>query len=952
LSGFLGGGSQGAIRWGAGLDTTNFDQGINKVKTGMNSLASPTQQLNANLTKQNTLLGQTATQTKTLGTSVRDMGSRFGSFAVGISATTTSVLALGAGFRDYNDAQIAVDRQTRRVSLAQEALVKANDKLQKLQDKGITSGKAYAQAQLDVAQANSFLKTQTELLGERQETLFDTQSRFVATLAPAIIGTVGSMTMAFKDLGLNFGKLKGAFTSVGGIIGNFVGSLTGVGAAGVTAGAGSTVAATGIKGIDVSAKSAAFSVKGLVGALGLIAIPVAGLLLGKEALDVNADAAARLGVETKSLTQRMLEGDKQFGKSKAEVEDYGKEVDKFRSGPIGGMLAVVGDLIMSIPGVSDAVKGLAVATGSGVVPTKQLSDFEKELAINAAEVARVMGPMAGIIAKVGEETAMAIGPAEQWVKQLIEEKMKNVEALKSLHDLAAAHGVTLSPAIRGSVEDIKAYLKVALGYTELQFKATASVGTFAKAQVSAGVAITTATSVLEDAKTKLQDFNTETNKSIQVNALHKASLLAFVDANMKLPPSINLTTSELEAMTVSIKQAELGLEGGADAAKILSDAFNKQLAPALATFQGAIGADKFKDFKKALKDLPGFSDFGKGAKKELTNILKDMRDVGKVAKEVGTDISAGLLGAFEGMSEKGLGKVIKELTKDITEMSKIDIDARQFAGITDFLDKAPNKAEAFKQIPISLGMMQDAMADNVVTSQEAEAVMAKFNEETGKTPAVVNKSSAAFQVFGTSSASARGEIDAVTGSIDVMKSHFAETIPVVTINVDQPLDMIGEIKRGWDKVAGQVEKKIPKIKANADQALDMIGETKRGWDRAAGQIEKKVPKLKINADQALDMIGEVTRGLQKIKDKTVTVTVRQSGSASAQEGMHETLSQDTMIAAHKGERVDIGRGGLSNNSSGGFGGNMIVEIHEHRDTMTDIRRYKAQMGKNRYRFGF
>jgi len=191
-------------------------------------------------------------------------------------------------------------------------------------------------------------------------------------------------------------------------------------------------------------------------------------------------------------------------------------------------------------------------------------------------------------------------------------------------------------------------------------------------------------------------------------------------------------------------------------------------------------------------------------------------------------------------------------------------------------------------------------------------------------------------------------------------SSISKTIPKATINIDDGLGMIGELKRAWDRVAGQIQKKVPKITVNADQALDMIGETKRGWDKAASQIEKKVPKLKVNADQALDMIGEVTRGLQKIKDKTVTVTVKQSGSGlrTAQHGMHEMLAQDTLIQAHKGERVDIGSGSgetrpspPSSGGGGGHGGNDTFLFNLHFGDKEIVRKVKRELGRQVYSLG-
>ena len=40
-------------------------------------------------------------------------------------------------------------------------------------------------------------------------------------------------------------------------------------------------------------------------------------------------------------------------------------------------------------------------------------------------------------------------------------------------------------------------------------------------------------------------------------------------------------------------------------------------------------------------------------------------------------------------------------------------------------------------------------------------------------------------------------------------------------------------------------------------------------------------------------------------NRTITYRYRTVGTRPAQSGMHENLSQDTLIAAHKGERVDI-----------------------------------------------
>lgn len=168
----------------------SFTAGVSQINAQGNALANNTKQLQAN-----------SAQITTLGSKIKDTASRFAGFATGLAVTSSGVLQLAAGFRDFQDAQIAVERQQRKLSLAQEAYNKAQSKLKDLTDKGIKSGKAYAQAQLDVSQAQQQLSIMTQLLGERQEDLFDSQSQFVTSLIPTSLGAIGTLGAAFRDLG-------------------------------------------------------------------------------------------------------------------------------------------------------------------------------------------------------------------------------------------------------------------------------------------------------------------------------------------------------------------------------------------------------------------------------------------------------------------------------------------------------------------------------------------------------------------------------------------------------------------------------------------------------------------------------------------------------------------------------------------------------------------------------
>jgi len=254
----FGGGSQGQIRYQLIIDDAQANQKIGTFKNSLTQLAPATANVNremgalannfkgttGGLTQQNTLIGQMTQQHKSLGTQIKDTSARFSTLAIGISATASSALSLAAGFRDYNDAQIAVERVTRKLSLAHEALTKAQDKLNGLQAKGIKSGKDYQQAQLDVQQAQQAVDIQTQLLGESQERLFDSQTQFVASIVPTVIGAFGTMGAAIRE----FSGPKGVSGATG-ALGGLKGAISGLSSGNL----GSFLAIAGPIGIAVEA---------------------------------------------------------------------------------------------------------------------------------------------------------------------------------------------------------------------------------------------------------------------------------------------------------------------------------------------------------------------------------------------------------------------------------------------------------------------------------------------------------------------------------------------------------------------------------------------------------------------------------------------------------------------------------------------------------------------------
>lgn len=216
-----------------------FTAGLNQNKSAFTANLNSVNQQGSALNNLSNYLKSNGIQVATLGSKVKDTMSKFAGFATGLSATASGVLQLGAGFRDYSDAQIGVERVTRKVSLAHEALGKATDKLTKLQHSGKASSKELAQAQLDVKQAQDQLNIQTQLLGESQERMFDSQTQFATAIIPTALGAIGTLGSAFKDLGLKGDKLTKAFKSLPSSLGvsklGFIGMAGSIGVAAVAA---------------------------------------------------------------------------------------------------------------------------------------------------------------------------------------------------------------------------------------------------------------------------------------------------------------------------------------------------------------------------------------------------------------------------------------------------------------------------------------------------------------------------------------------------------------------------------------------------------------------------------------------------------------------------------------------------------------------------------------------
>ena len=89
--------------------------------------------------------------------------------------------------------------------------------------------------------------------------------------------------------------------------------------------------------------------------------------------------------------------------------------------------------------------------------------------------------------------------------------------------------------------------------------------------------------------------------------------------------------------------------------------------------------------------------------------------------------------------------------------------------------------------------------------------------------------------------------------------------------------------------------KIPQIQLNISPAVSAANKIR--------SIVNALPHIKRTITYTYRIVG--SRPNPPNISRTITYRYRTVGSRPAQTGMHETLGEDTMIAAHRGERVDI-----------------------------------------------
>lgn len=231
------GASQGQIKYTLVIDDSAVTNKLNTFKTNLKTLDTATKSSATNIKAANDQLKQTDITSTSLSAKLKGLGSNFNTLAIGIGATATSVISLWRNYRDLEDTNIAVDRTTRKLSLAQEAQIKAQEKVNELIRAGKKGTPEYEQALLDLDQANQAVSIATDMHGEALERQSDTYQNFYMSIIPSAIGVVSSLVGTLGILRKNSDNVTQAvggnitgFARMGGLLKSGGPLLLGIGA--------------------------------------------------------------------------------------------------------------------------------------------------------------------------------------------------------------------------------------------------------------------------------------------------------------------------------------------------------------------------------------------------------------------------------------------------------------------------------------------------------------------------------------------------------------------------------------------------------------------------------------------------------------------------------------------------------------------------------------------------
>lgn len=495
---------------------------------------------------------------------------------------------------------------------------------------------------------------------------------------------------------------------------------------------------------------------------------------------------------------------------------------------------------------------------------------------------------------------------------------------------------------------------------------------------------------------------------------------AFHDQMLKITADMLGIAIPIGTSDAALQKMQKTFEETQDAGLALAEMMTDKLAPSFERVSGLIQSKDMKELRDNLKKL----ELPKGFNKDIDDAFKPLRGAAEEARQLGNAMDilvtaganmskkdlAGNMKAFGNELDriskiKGTSKPVDAILMSLKTMSPEELgqhtDSIQF--LVDTInkfgslpkDKAKEFIDMYNKETVKMGPASDTAAQGVNSLADALLRVAESNFDASKfklaftspkgnqtfkstDPTLFNKGQTQTTKITADNSQALKAVDVIAKRIQSL-SGIKAIISLVNTAAIKAIDVVAKRINSLTGIQPQISlqnkqaiKTVDVIAKRIDKLTDIkpdISLQNKKAIKAVDVVAKRIdslsnikPQINLNNNKAIKAVDVVAKRINDLSNINPTVKVGISGAGAkfAAHGMHETLAQDTLIQAHKGERVDIGpnngrngssMGGSGGSGGGGFGGGDITIINNILDE-TIMRKINMRSGQNRFVFGF
>ena len=232
---------------------TQVDTAIKKNSTSLSALGNQYKQVEQSQAKMGKGLSLAQGNMLQMGKDAEVTGSKLSKLGGFMKNNLTNASLLAGGIAGLDDqfhrltkAQVGAERASFMKEKVDQRILKLEEALRKMREKGLQNTNDYALKEKDLALAREQAGIAAERAEVAQTTLSEATEDFYIGILPNLIFVGGSAMSMVKDLGINFDSLKGKLGGVSGAMGKFNGLL----GMGLGAGLGATFAITLITQVE------------------------------------------------------------------------------------------------------------------------------------------------------------------------------------------------------------------------------------------------------------------------------------------------------------------------------------------------------------------------------------------------------------------------------------------------------------------------------------------------------------------------------------------------------------------------------------------------------------------------------------------------------------------------------------------------------------------------------